>query len=127
MLISFIYLGGVILAADENSPAVIRNIAKARAVWRNMINILSREGARLRLYIFFFKICCLVSVTFLCGDVGGYPLHEMVPRGVPGPGDAATYERLLRRRGGRSGIKPPWQRQERRRGLRKLGRTSENS
>ena len=51
----FRYLGIVILVADDDWPAVVRNMAKARAVWRRMTSILSREGARLRVPGFFFK------------------------------------------------------------------------
>ena len=48
MVPSFKYLGRVISIADDNWPEVIRNLTKARAVWRRMTRILSREGARLR-------------------------------------------------------------------------------
>ena len=55
MVTSFIYLGRLILARDNYWPAVIRNMEKAREVWRRMMIILSREGARPRVYRFFFK------------------------------------------------------------------------
>ena len=42
------YLGIVLSAADDDWPVVIRNLTKARAVWRRMSRILSREGKRLR-------------------------------------------------------------------------------
>ena len=54
MVTSFRYLGRVISVADDNCPEVIRNMEKARAVWSNMMNILSREGARTWFYRFFF-------------------------------------------------------------------------
>ena len=44
----FKYLGRIISVADDNWSAVIRNLAKARAVWRRTTGILSREGAMLR-------------------------------------------------------------------------------
>ena len=55
MVTSFRYMGIVILAADDNWPAVVQNLTKARAVWRRMIRILSREGESPRVSIFFFK------------------------------------------------------------------------
>ena len=42
MVNSFRYLGRVILAADDDWPAVIQNLAKEQAVWRRMMKILSR-------------------------------------------------------------------------------------
>ena len=55
MVTSFKYPGRVILAADDDWTAVIRNLAKARAAWRIMIRIFNREGARPRVSGFFFK------------------------------------------------------------------------
>ena len=48
MVTSFKYLGRVISAADDNWPAVLKNLARARKVWSRMSRILSREGAALR-------------------------------------------------------------------------------
>ena len=67
MVTSFRYLGRVILAADDNWPAVIRIMAKARAVWRNMINILSKEGARPWVHKCFFK-SVVQSVLLFCAE-----------------------------------------------------------
>ena len=55
MTTSFRYLGRVISAADNNWPEVVRNLAKARAVWKRVARILIREGARPRVSVFFFK------------------------------------------------------------------------
>ena len=55
MVPSFKYLGRVLWAADYDWPEVIRNLTKARAVWRRMTRILSREKARPRVSGFFFK------------------------------------------------------------------------
>ena len=55
MVPSFKYLGRVLLASDNDWPAVIRNLTKARAVWRRMARILIREGERTRVSGFFFK------------------------------------------------------------------------
>ena len=40
----FNYLGRVLSAADDDWPAVIRNLTKARVFWRKMMRILIREG-----------------------------------------------------------------------------------
>ena len=42
---SFKYLGQVISETDDDWPAVVRNLARAKTVWRRMSYILSREGA----------------------------------------------------------------------------------
>ena len=55
ILTSFRYLRRVITVADDDWPEVVRNMEKARAVWRRTTSILSREGADRRVYIFFFK------------------------------------------------------------------------
>ena len=49
------YLGRVLLVADDDWPELIQSLTKERAVWRIMMRILSREGARLRVSVFFFK------------------------------------------------------------------------
>ena len=56
MVTSFRYLGRVILAADNDWPALVQNLAKARAVWRMKKRILSREGEEPRVSEFFFKV-----------------------------------------------------------------------
>ena len=61
----FKYLGRVLLAADYYWPAVIRNLMKARVVWRGMTQILSREGARPRVSIFFLE--AVVQLVLLFG------------------------------------------------------------
>ena len=45
MVTSFRYLGRAILAAEDDWPAVVRNLAWARVVWKRITRILSREGA----------------------------------------------------------------------------------
>ena len=65
MMTSLRYLGRVILAADDDWTAVIRNLSKAHAVWRRMMRILSREEERPRVYRFFFK-AVLQSVLLFC-------------------------------------------------------------
>ena len=67
MVTSFRYLGRVILTADDNWPAVIGIMAKAQVVWRNTMNILSREGARPWVHTFFFK-AIVQSVLLFCAE-----------------------------------------------------------
>ena len=55
MFPSFKYLGRAILEADDYWPEVVKKLARARTVWYRIPSILSREGARLRVSIFFFK------------------------------------------------------------------------
>ena len=55
IVLSLKYLGRVILAANDDWSAVIRNLTKARTVWRRMLRIMSREGASPRVSGFFFK------------------------------------------------------------------------
>ena len=52
---SFRYLGRVILAANKYWTSVVRNLSRAREVWKRMKIILSKEGAELRVSVFFFK------------------------------------------------------------------------
>ena len=55
MVTSFKYLVRVISAADNDSPEVVRNLEKARAVCQMLTSILSREGAAMQVPGFFFK------------------------------------------------------------------------
>ena len=43
-VISFKYLGRVILEEDENCPAVVHNLWRALKKWARMTRVLSREG-----------------------------------------------------------------------------------
>ena len=60
----FKYLEKVLLAEDDDWPAVIWNLTKARAVWRIMTRILSREGARPQVSGFFFKSVVQLVLIF---------------------------------------------------------------
>ena len=40
----FRYLGRVILVVGDDWPTVVRNLKNARAVWRRMTRIISKEG-----------------------------------------------------------------------------------
>ena len=55
----------VILAAEYDWPAVVRNLERARAVWNIMTVILSREGAETLVSIFFFKSVVQVVLIFI--------------------------------------------------------------
>ena len=55
MVKSFRYLGRVMLATDDHWKTVVWNLTKARAMWRRMTRILSREEERPRVSGFFFK------------------------------------------------------------------------
>ena len=63
---SFRYLGQVISTADDDWPEVVKNLARARAVWRRMSRILSREGAVAWVSGFFFK--AVVQAVFIFGS-----------------------------------------------------------
>ena len=65
MVPSFKYLGRVLSTADNDWPAVIQNLAKARMVWQRMSRILSREGVRPQVSIFLFK--SIVQMVLLFG------------------------------------------------------------
>ena len=67
MVLSFKYLGRVLSVADDDCPAVIRYLVKARVVWRRMARILIREGARPRVSRFFFK-AIVKSVLFFYAE-----------------------------------------------------------
>ena len=45
----------VISVMDDDWPAVIRNMTKARIIWQIMSRILIREGVSPRVSVFFFK------------------------------------------------------------------------
>ena len=64
MVTSFQYLGKVISAAGEDLPAVVRILVKSRAMWRRVTSILSREGAELRVSVFFFKAMVQLILIF---------------------------------------------------------------
>ena len=53
MLLSFKYLGRVLLSADDDWPAVIRNLTKVREVWQGTLSIMIRERERPRVSGFF--------------------------------------------------------------------------
>ena len=61
---SFKYLERVISMLDDDWMTVIRNILKARTVWWIMSKILSREGVRPRVSVFFFKSIIQLVLLF---------------------------------------------------------------
>ena len=52
------------MAADDDWPAVVRNLSRAREVWKRMTRILSREGIELQVSVFFFKAVVQVVLLF---------------------------------------------------------------
>ena len=64
MVASFKYLGRMILASDYNWPVVVRNLDRARNIWRRMPCILIREGESLQVSGFFFKAVVQVVLIF---------------------------------------------------------------
>ena len=54
----------MILALDNNWPAVVKNLSWARTVWRRMLRILSREGAAPRVSGFFLNAVIKVVLLF---------------------------------------------------------------
>ena len=59
------YLVRVISAADNNWPAVVSNLGRAREVWKRITRILSRYGEEPRVSGFFFK--AVVQAVVLIG------------------------------------------------------------
>ena len=60
--------GRVLSATDDDWPALIQNLTKARVDWRKMTRIPSREGARPRVSGLFFK-ADIHSVLLLEADM----------------------------------------------------------
>ena len=53
---SFKYLGRVLTTGDEDWPAMVGNLKKARKSWARLIRILGREGADSRVSGVLFKV-----------------------------------------------------------------------
>ena len=66
MVTSFRYLGGVILAAENDWKAVIRKLSQARVAWKRMTQILIREGAAPQVSGLFLK--AVVQAVLLFGS-----------------------------------------------------------
>ena len=64
MILFFKYLVSVLLLAYDDWLGFIRNLPKARAVWRRMTRILSREGARPLVSRFLFKAAVQLVLLF---------------------------------------------------------------
>ena len=83
MVNSFQYLARVVLSADNDWLAVVRNFSWARGVWKSITRILSREGEEPRVSGFF--IYSVVQGVLLFGletwavtpsmgrSLGGFP------------------------------------------------------
>ena len=99
MVTSFRYLGRVISAADENWLTVILNLGKSWAVWIRMMRILSKEGARPRVYGFFFNDVVQSVLLFCVGTWVVTPRMVRVLGGFQYQVSRRTTGRILRRRG----------------------------
>ena len=86
MVTSLKYLGQVILAADDDWPAVVQNLSWSRKVWIRMSRILSREGAAPRVYSFFLKAVVQAVLLFIAETWVVTPPHGQGPGGVSDPG-----------------------------------------
>ena len=86
MVTSFKYLGWVISATDDDCPSVVRNLARAKAVWRTMLHIIIREGATPWVSGLFLGRG-LGDTNIRSGYLGGHPPPEQGPGGVSDPGD----------------------------------------
>ena len=64
MVTSFRCLEQVISEVDNDWPEVVRNLSRVREVRKRMMQILSREGAALRVSGFFFKSVVQVVLIF---------------------------------------------------------------
>ena len=53
------------METDDNWPAVVRNLARSKTVWRRISWILSREGATPRVSGFFFKVVIQAVLLFV--------------------------------------------------------------
>ena len=77
----------MILALDNNWPAVVKNLSRARMVWRRMLRILSREGAAPWVFGLFLNAVVQAVLLFRSDTwVGGHPSHGQFPGGVSGQG-----------------------------------------
>jgi hypothetical protein len=62
----FVYLGRLLSSDDDDWPAVLRNMAKARQRWAYISRILRREGATPRISAMFYK--AVVQTVLLFGS-----------------------------------------------------------
>ena len=54
----------MILAANNEWPAVVRKLSRERSVWNSMTIILIREGADPQVYTFYFKAVVKLVLLF---------------------------------------------------------------
>ena len=86
---SFRYLGRVISEAYDNWPAVVRNLARTRAVCNRTKRTLRREGAEPQVPGFFLKTVVQAVLLFGSETWVVKPCMGRVLGGVPVPGGAA--------------------------------------
>ena len=91
MVTSFRYLGLVISVIDDDWPEVVKNLSRARAVWRRMRQILSREGGGAVGVRLLFKGWGAGGYVLWIGDLSSHP-----PRGQdPGGGGFSSSWRYV--------------------------------
>ena len=83
----------MISAADDDWPAVVKNLSQARKVWSRMPRILSREGVALRVSGLFFKFVVQAVLLF------GAETWVVTPR--MGKALGGVHTRVARRMTGR--------------------------
>ena len=66
MVTYFEYFGQILTAFDDDWPAVVRNIRKARKIWTRLSRILLREGVNIGLSGMFCK--AVVQALLLLGE-----------------------------------------------------------
>ena len=81
MVTSLQYLGRMILATDNNWLVVVKNLSRARTVWRWMLRILNREGAEPRVSRFFLnamvqEVLLFISDTWVVTHLMGKALGK---------------------------------------------------
>ena len=103
---SFRHLGKVILAAENNWTAVVRNLEKVRAVWKRMTRIFSREETEPWMYSFFFKYVVQAILIFGSETWVVSPCMRRVSGGLQEQVARSLTGRLPRRKKTGSGSTP---------------------
>ena len=74
------------MVADYDWPAVVKNLDRARKVWNRMLRIISRYGAALQVFRFFFKDVVQAVLIFVAETWVVTPRMGKVLGGVSDPG-----------------------------------------
>ena len=123
MVISFRYLGWLILVAENDWTEVVSNVSWERALWNRMTRILIREGAEPWVSGFLFKF--IVQAVLLFGSET-WVVTPLMGRALGEFQDQVAQRltgRLSRRKMAGSRSTPKWRRQGRRWGSRRCRST----